>query len=247
MKQIEIEEHGVINVPESWEEITIKKQMLLEELTSSSNTDYKSLCVVAAYCDVTLDVVKKMKITDIKILLDSLSFISTPIVNKQVTEFNYKGDTYSVVQTLLKAETQDFISLESILDQYQGKEYKALPIIVAILAKRKKDDSTFESLSDFNIEDRAKHFEDLQITIANNIWFFFALIAKLYTIDYRTLLIQADQVMHEQINSILNTPKKSNYGGLFMHLHRVILRAYVKFLLKNWKRYYGSINLNKGR
>lgn len=240
MKTLELKDK-TIYIPESWNDVTLKQQLTYERLYKSES-DYKSLGIIAGYCDLKMDEVKRIPLNDTKYIFQHIDFISTPIQNMPVTEFEYKNEKYSVVQTLLKAETQDFVSIESLLENYKDKENLALPYIVAILAKKQN-----ESLSDFDLELRAKHFEDLPITIANGIWFFFAATAKMYTIDFREVLASHNQSINQSISSILTTVKTRKSGGIYTRLQRAILRNYLKYLQRNWSKYYSGLNLDKER
>jgi hypothetical protein len=99
----------------------------------------------------------------VKQILDA----STPLPIEPISEFEYKGEKYSVVETLLKQEAQDFLTLTSI----EGRK-DALFYVVAVLSK-KNGNGKYESLSDIDSEHRAKHFQDLPLTVANRIHVFF--------------------------------------------------------------------------
>lgn len=99
--------------------------------------------------------------------MNELSFCSTPLNNKPVYEFELHDIKYKVLPTLLKAEFQDFLSIETILDNYKGKEYQALPYIIAVLAKREN-----ETLDKYDLQERMKIFLDLPLTTANAIYLF---------------------------------------------------------------------------
>ncbi len=240
MKDIVINDK-TISIPESWEEVLIKNQLAFEKL-SIEHPDFKSLAIIAGYCNLSLEEVKRLPLNNVKKILDHLSFTATKIENKSITEFEYKNEKYSLIATMLKGETQDFISLETLLENYKGKEYLALPYIVAILSKKTKADGKFESLDEFDLDARAKHFEDLPITIANSIYWFFFVTAAMYSIDSHQLLKSLDQEINQSINYCLTIPKRQNGGGLFTRLQKAILRSYLKFLQRSWRQYYTGFN-----
>jgi len=125
-------------IPTSWLDVTLKHQLKVERLTIEY-PDLKSMAIIAGYTDTPIDVIKHLHINEVKLLLDQLSFCSTPLDNKPIYEFELQDIKYKVLPTLLKAEFQDFLSIETILDTYKGKEYQALPYIIAVLAKRENE------------------------------------------------------------------------------------------------------------
>lgn len=230
------------NIPTSWDEITLQQQLTVERL-AVEHPEFKSLAVLAGYLQVEIDLIKKLHINDVKLLLNELIFTSTPIDNKTVTEFVHGEHTYHLIPSLLKAEFQDFLSIESIMDNYKGKEYQALPMIIAIIAKRKG-----ESLSDYDVEERSKVFLSLPLPIANGIWFFFAQVGLMFSPDsHKIILQQQDQEIRWLITSMLATLKKPNGGGWLIRLWKVGLRTYLNYLLNGWKQSYGGQHLKAER
>lgn len=235
MKHVKLSNQTTIDIPTCWEDITLKQQLTVERLVSENEEEYKSLAIVAGYCNLTIDQVKKLHVNDIKKVLSQLTFIKSPISSDPISEFEYDGEKYFLIPTLLKGEFQDFLSIETLLENYKGKEYLALPYIIAIVAKKKN-----ETLSDFTLESRAIHFENLPISIANKIWFFFALTAQLSIPDSQRME-QSNNQINESINSMSSTLKKQNGGGLLTRLLRVTLRFYLNFLKRNWNKYYSGL------
>jgi hypothetical protein len=109
-----------------------------------------------------------MHINHIKNILTEIEFIKTPLQSNPIHEFEFKGEKYNVTQSLLKSEFQDFLSLETLLENHKNNLYNALSTIVAILAK--KDG---ESLDDYDIESRSELFRQLPIAVAHVYILFF--------------------------------------------------------------------------
>lgn len=179
MKKLKIK-NKVYTCPESWEDITIRMQMDFERLYEQ-NKDLKKLAIIAGYFNLPFEEVSKLHFNEIKQLYENLSFTLTPIPVKTITEFQFKGETYSVIPSLEKGEVQDFLSFENQMESNKEDIGKALPFIVAIYAKRKTEKG-YESLTDYDYQERGKLFLDLPLTIADNIrTFFFSNRTDLYT------------------------------------------------------------------
>src|SRR5689334_12038875 len=111
-------------------------QMEFERLYEA-NQDLKKVAIIAGYYNLPFEEVTKLHTNVIKELFPNLSFTLTPMPVKTITEFEFKGETYSVVPSLEKGEVQDFLSFEAQLESNNTDLGKALPFIVAIYAKRK--------------------------------------------------------------------------------------------------------------
>jgi hypothetical protein len=231
----------IISVPESWTDVTIKQQLQVERL-AKDNPDFKSLAIIAGYCGIDILEVKRMSLQDIKGILDKLGFINSPQSKDPIHEFEFKGVKYSIMRTLLKSEFQDFLSLETVIQNHKDNLYNALPTIVAILAKKEG-----ESLDQFDIEERAKLFQELPITIAHRVYVFFCLVAMMSSTDSHKMLAHQDRGIQELLKNMNDTLTRPASGGLLMRLLKVTLRSYLKFLKRKWKRFYSGLPLEAGK
>lgn len=235
MKQIEL--NGIkYNVPTSWEDITIKDQIRVSEISQKYTGLTSQLQLLAGYSNIPVDVLKHINIKHLPELLSNLEFINEPLNQDPISKFEYKGDKYYVMPTLIDGEFQDFISLESVIQMYAEKPADGLPFIIAILCKREG-----ETLDSFDIEERAKHFLDLPIDIANRVSVFFSQLEKLSMINTPTFLEQyqkeVDKKAINQLNELENTMKQSDGQGWLGRLQRKILLKYVQYLKKNYISY----------
>ena len=220
-------------VPTQWEEITIKQQ-LEGERNAKDNPDLKSLALLAAYCKIPFEEIKRIPFHETKELLTALSFTKEQIPTDPISEFTYKGETYSVVQTLLESETQDFVSIASVSERPD-----ALLYIIAILSKRKIN-GKFESLSDYNLQERAKHFEELPMTIVKRVESFFLFSAMILQLDSEQHLDQLNSNINESINSMISTLKKPSGSALYTRFAAAILRNFLKYLRHRWNKQYSG-------
>ena len=56
-----------------------------------------------------------------------MDFYKQPISIEPVSEFEHGVHKYYTIPSMLKGESQDFISFEQVRDQYKDKHYQALP------------------------------------------------------------------------------------------------------------------------
>lgn len=230
-----------MKIPTTWSDITIGQQIKFEEL-NKLNTGYTSINMIAAYTSSDVEEIKKLHINEITDILNKFQFVtSNQIPTTEVLhEFDYKGHTYYISPTLLKAEFQDFISIENLQLQYKDNLFLALPKIIAVLAKRKN-----ESLTDFDLDIRSKEFHDLPITVAYSIYLFFCLIVNQSQVDFQKTLEEVNESVQTYKDYITTIIQRPGGSGLFTRLLKVTLQKYVLFLLKNWNSFYIGYNSNR--
>lgn len=238
-------------IPKLWSDITLGQQVKLETLVSDGVN--KTIAFISAYCNLEVDFVKTLHIDEVKEIFDSMEFIKVPIDAVPVTEFDFNGEHYSVMESLMKAQFQDFISLEAVLDNNKGKEYKALPMLVAIMSKRKVADvligtkdgkqvysTKYEVLDDIDLDKRSELFKALPLTIAHGIYSFFLSSAMHSSITSKVLINQLEESMQKSLNSIEDSTLTQVGIRWSYRLLRGILQRYARFIVFQWKRSFST-------
>lgn len=226
--------------PENWNEITLRKQLEVSKLSDkyASEIDRK-LAILSAYAGIPMDVLKSEKIDRMIELFNTISFISTDVPHQQLIEFDFNGKHYYTGQNLLEAEFQDFISIQNAIEAQSGDTYMALPLIIAVMAKQKKADGTFESISDYDVMKRSEEFMDLPIPIANGVAFFFASSMRLQE-NLTHLYSNPKQMVMKQIEEVENILKPVD--GMAWHTRWLygMLRSYIKSIKKDVNKSFTS-------
>lgn len=229
-----------IDIPTKWEEITLKQQIQVStDSEQYTNETTKKLALISGYCGIPVQEIKRATPDEVAPLFQHMKFLAEPIPEKPLMEFEFRGEKYYVIQNLAKQEFQDFISLEAALSNENNDTYKALPTIIAIMAKRKKANGETESLDDYDVEERAKVFEELPISIANGIGVFFYHNVKVSTMASQ-LFSKPEKGIAMKVREVENSLNRSAGGGLLHRLLRGILKIYLRFLKRNVKSLLGS-------
>ena len=222
------------NMPESWDDITVKDQIRIANIAQEYTGLTAQLQLIAGYANIPVDEIKHTHISKLPTLVKHLEFIQEPLKDEPIEEFEFKGEKYHVMQTLIDGEFQDFISLESAIKNNEEKSYEAVPMMIAILAKKQG-----ESLDDYDIDERAKLFLDLPIKIANSISSFFLSFAMLSQSNTPTSLVEVEKKMNEEVlkrfEELKNTTIPLDGLGWFGRLRVKMLRRYTKSLEKNFR------------
>jgi len=227
--------------PTSWDEITLEQQIKVSKDTEHFKTDTtKRIALISGYLGIDVDEVRKSDVKTIAPLFKHLSFLNTPIPEEPQHEFMFKGEKYYVAQNLVMQEFQDFVSLENILHDTKDNVMEALPYILAILAKRKKDNDEFESIDDYDVEQRAELFKQLPISIANGIAVFFYASESL-SMAISQLSSNQNQAIQRKADEVLSTLKPQRGQGLFTRWLIGMLRIYMKFIKRRATKYFTSI------
>src|SRR5690606_22956783 len=105
---------------------------------------------------------------------------------KPIHEFTHNGQKYSVINHLLNAQSQDFISLMALEKDNEKHPWRGLAKKIAILAKKEG-----ETLDDYDIQERSNQFLDLSITIAKSLDSFFLLAQTIFSKDFHTSMLKS--------------------------------------------------------
>jgi len=242
MKTITIDKQKYI-IPESWEDVTLRQQMRVNEYTAKyTNESIKEVAILAAYANIPVDVLNKSKITEMRKLFKHFDFINTELPDKPIVEFDFNGSHYYCGQNLMDAEFQDFISIENLMVQYSGQTQNALPYILAIMCKCKKADGMLESISDYDVMKRGEEFHDLPITVAHQLSLFFSISETMFTkiIPLSSSPEALQAIVQNQIDTLESIAKELAGKGLLMKCVAGILRYCIKYIKKKYKTLYTS-------
>jgi hypothetical protein len=241
MKQIQL--NGIkYKCPTSWEDITIKDQIRVSQIAQEHTGLTKNLQLISGYANIPVEEIKTTHINKLTGLVGHLSFLSEPINEDPITEFEHKGHKYNIMPTLLEGQFQDFISLDTVMSNFKDDKYQALPMMIAILAKREG-----ETLDDYDVEERAKEFLDLPIDIANRIAVFFSQVETLSQINTLTSSSayqeKIEQELIKQLDVLENTIRQSDGQGLLGRLQKWMSLKYVKYFKKDLNSYLTGTQL----
>lgn len=213
--------------PSSWDDVTVADQIRIAEIATKHTGLTSQLQLISGYANIPVDEIKRTHINKLPKLVKHLSFINEPLSKEPISEFEHKGHKYYVMDTLLNGEFQDFISLEAAIANNKDKVYNALPLMVAILAKREG-----ETLDSYDVEERAKEFYDLPIEIANRLSTFFLNYATISQVNTPTFLNQfqkeTNQEAIKRLDELENTTKQLDGQGLRGRLQKKTLQEYLK-------------------
>jgi hypothetical protein len=238
MKTIKFNEKEY-QVPECWSECTLKMIVKSGELDEIL-PDAPLVSIISAYTGIPVKELTTSKQSEVEEILKILEFIYTPYKPEINNEFEFQGEKYSAEEDLSNQSFGDFVSVETILYNYKDKPLQGLPRMIAVLCK--KDG---ESLEDINIDERAKLFADLPLTIAKDVEGFFLVSQISYNAISQLSLTIPDMEKSIQLQLIelkrIIKARKVHIGGFsLMKLQIGYYQIYLWYLTKLWERYFNS-------
>lgn len=130
----------VLSLPESWEEVSIKKTIELAKAKSSAITNMIDSIVILA--GIERDVVKKMKKNVGDELFNQLTFVSTEMKSIEFKSVEIEGVTY----TLVSPDTLTFGDMENIDRLSSMEKAHMIPILFLL----KQGDESIEDMELIN-------------------------------------------------------------------------------------------------
>lgn len=221
MEDKEIIDYGEIHVPSSWDEITLKTYQRIEEYYESitGDTHFNVMDVLDIFIDKDKDYLMSLPSEFLDIILDKLSFLTTPMKTPEPSnKIEINGEKY-IVNVQNKLKTGEFIASDSILKD-DRHNYAAM---LAILCRKEGEiyDLHFENEV---VQDRITLFEQQPITkIMPIITFFLALYGQ------SVMISQLSSKVEEAIDLTRRSIETSHKNG---EISRRSMRSAMKKLKK---------------
>lgn len=224
MEDKEIIDYGEIHVPSSWDEITLKTYQRIEEYyeTITGDTHFNVMDVLDIFIDKDKDYLMSLPSEFLDIILDKLSFLTTPMKTPEPSnKIEINGEKY-IVNVQNKLKTGEFIASDSILKD-DRHNYAAM---LAILCRKEGEiyDLHFENEV---VQDRITLFEKQPITkIMPIITFFLALYGQ------SVMISQLSSKVEEAIDLTRRSIETSHKNG---EISKHSMKSAMK-KLKKWEQ-----------
>lgn len=219
-------------IPTNWDDITLQQQIDVS-IMRNRDEDFRTLFMIHTYTGIPMEILRKMNINHFKSILSLMSFLSENPKGKSIKHIDHNGNRYFLADSVLKGETQDFLSIEAVLKKYKDNQTMALPYIIAIVCKRQD-----ETLSDYDAEQRAEEFKTLPYQTAMDVWFFFAQTERYFSQNIKAFLEVQGQVLEASLSYTESLMKKQVGLVWYKRFLRTILLLYMRYIRKDWTSFY---------
>ncbi len=162
-------------LPESWSEITVKQYSKILKLEENDNDIERTVNICSILTGIDEDTLYMMSTEQFTSLSHHLSFLSQPVpeVTKESIEIN--GDTYYLKNDFNQLNVAETMSIEQILKDNGNDFLKAMPQMLCLLLRKKKDNGKLEAFKP-NMMNRAELFgNNISIGDVNQLFLFFSI------------------------------------------------------------------------
>lgn len=161
-------------VPSSWSEVTVKMFDKIHNIERDGLSDLNlSIKTIAAITGVDEEIVGQLDFDSFGQLADALSFISEDIQTTEVEHIEVGDVKYYLKKDFDKLNVGEVASLELIMEKHKSNIVSAMPEMLCILLRQKKENGELESFkNEFML--RREIFEEVSIVDVNDLFVFFS-------------------------------------------------------------------------
>lgn len=170
--RIETEEGAIeVQVPSSWDEITVKQYAEIQKLLSwEGNALERSIKILSELTGVEEDVFFAMYPEQFAQVGELISFMNTEVPQKKKESIILEGEEYFLMTNLEKLTLGESISLELIIEKSKDNVLAHFPEMLCIFLRKKKDNGKLEAFKNSFME-REELFGSISITDVNHLFF----------------------------------------------------------------------------
>lgn len=219
-----IKDFGSINVPDSWDKITLKKYQEIEAYYENKDENFNIMDVLDIMIDKSRDYINSLPSDFLDIILNKLSFLSEkPDFGEPTNKIKIDNEDY-IIHFEQQLKVGEYIAADTIMKN-DKHNYAAL---LAILCRKDGEmyDSKFENEI---VEGRIKMFENQPVIKVMSLIQFFFLLSNILFLP--TLLSSS-------IEEAINLTRKNIET---LHQNGTISKRSMKLLMKKLKKLEKSI------
>ncbi len=163
-----------IVVPETWADVTLERyQQYNKQVSNLKDEDEIVIGTISTLCNIPTDIIKRLKVKDIKTIYVKLSKLISVPVNKDVFDkIEIKGIKYGFHPNLDELTLGEFVDLEEQTKDGVDGFHNILAILYRPIVEEKGNKYNIEPYNETHIKN-ARLFQDLSIDIVNGVMVFF--------------------------------------------------------------------------
>lgn len=173
---LEIEIDGDVktfNVPENWSEVTVGKTTEIATISKDTMNNLELMVrILSILSNMDEEIIYMMEQDDFLNIIETLKFTNEEIKGELKEFITIDGEDYYLKKDFNKLTLGEIISIETIVKQYDNNIQLALPKLLCIFLRKKKENGKLESFKNSHME-REELFKNAIITDVNDIFVFF--------------------------------------------------------------------------
>lgn len=163
------------SIPNSWDEITVEQYERIVQVASNNNRNQieQVVTLLNVISDMDEDTVYMLPIEEFEKLISELTFIYTEIKGDVKESIEIDSETYYVKKEFDKLTLGESITIDVIMEKYDGRLESALSELLCIFLRKKKENGKLENFkADFM--SRQESFKQIKITDIYQLFLFFS-------------------------------------------------------------------------
>jgi hypothetical protein len=177
MINIQLELDGELmdfNMPTSWSEITIETAGKIYSINVEGKTKIESSVeIISILTGIETDYLYMLTPQQFGEIVEATKFTNEEIKGELVDSIVIGEEEYFLKKDFSQLTMGEVISIETILKQFDNNYMAALPQLLCIFLRKKKENGALESFKNSFME-RANIFKNIIITDVNNLLIFFS-------------------------------------------------------------------------
>lgn len=163
------------NLPESWNEVSVKKA---SELSNAKKFDGKnelelSVSIISILTGIDEEIIYMMSQEQFMEVIEAIKFTNEDIISEEKESILIKGEEYFLKKDFEKLNMGEIISIETLVKQADGNLSKCMSKLLCIFLRKKKENGNLESFKNSFME-REELFDEIMITDVNDLFVFFS-------------------------------------------------------------------------
>jgi len=164
-----------LELPTGWDEISIKQYDEIVSLKQGGSTLMQFVNILKILTKVDEDTIMAIPASEFQSITDNLTFLQETIEGNEDVESIMIGDEKFFLKKDFEQLTMgESISIELIMKKYDNELSKAIPELLCIFLRKKKENGKLEGFKNSFME-RAEMFSDLMISDVHNLFLFFSI------------------------------------------------------------------------
>jgi hypothetical protein len=162
------------NIPESWSEVTVGQAADIQNMAVENGTNIEKIVKILTILTpgISQDEIFMMSPEQFNQVAEQLTFIKDEIDGDPVDSLVIEGEEYFLKKDFTKLTMGEIISVDTIMKQTNHDITKALPKMLCIFLRKKKENGELESFKS-NFMEREELFRSVIITDVAKLFTFF--------------------------------------------------------------------------
>lgn len=163
-----------LNLPSGWDEITIKQYDKIAKIERTESNLIQFVEILKILTNVDEETIMSIPAVEFQNITDNLQFLQEEVEDKEVESIVVDGVEYFLKKEFDKLTMGESISIEIIMKKYDNDLTKAIPELLCIFLRKKKENGKLESFKNSFME-RAEMFSNLMISDVHQLFVFFSI------------------------------------------------------------------------